>query len=201
MPGSNLGIPIDSRSRNNPSCSLTMRFLPFLRCRKRRSAEFACCGSSSADRKSQKKETVERRSRHGVPTYQPPKWLGTDNQACTLFALAAFDPGCRESLIEPQGGRASVVATRRSGSSSCASSNPRVLRWGCSCGRCRFGAPPPLPGPVRAPGRQECIAEARPRTFLAWSPSGEDRRLELLPRRRATPIIQRIQPIKQRHAS
>jgi len=28
-----------------------------------------------------------------------------------------------------------------------------------SCGRCQFGAPPPLPDPVRAPGRQRCTVE------------------------------------------
>jgi hypothetical protein len=54
--------------------------------------------------------------------------------------------GCRESLIEPS---LKEAARKRScdsmtDSSSCASSSSRLLRWGCSCGRCGFGAPPPL---------------------------------------------------------
>src|SRR5262249_11753510 len=34
--------------------------------------------------------------------------------------------------------------------------------WDCVCGRCQFGAPPPLPGLVRAPSRQRCTAVAPP---------------------------------------
>ena len=52
-------------------------------------------------------------------------------------------------------------------SPSCASSNSRVLRWGCSCGRCRFGAPPPLRARPRSTrvycrGSAACVSCAVP---------------------------------------
>jgi len=76
---------------------------------------------------------------------------------------------------------------------SCARSNPARPLLGLLCGRCRFGAPPPLPGLVRAQVGNGVLPGLRPRAFLARSlrrPPGEDGRLEPLPsRHRANPII------------
>ena len=59
--------------------------------------------------------------------------------------------------------------------------------------RCRFAAPPPLPGLMRAPGRQRCTAEA-PVACVSCAVlrrlPGENGRLELLSSvLRTTPII------------
>jgi hypothetical protein len=66
------------------------------------------------------------------------------------------------------------------------SSNPARPCWDCFCGRCRFDAPPPLPGLVRVPGRQRCIAAfGRERLLRSFFAALLTRmaRLELLPSR------------------